>query len=114
MHSRLAIFLIAAAALPTRAAPAADLTLEIRHLWQGQVLELPAAGLPTAAGDRIEITRLAYLLSSPRIAGEKHGRTEWLQREHWQAFVDGTVPGRTAWKRRAERSARRQLMMDVF
>ena len=35
-------------------------------------------------------------------------------RASWQAFVDGSEPGVTARRRRVVRSARRELMQDVF
>ncbi|MEM7145120.1 MAG: MbnP family protein [Verrucomicrobiota bacterium] len=92
MTLRVVLLLLAIAPLATpRAARAADLTLEFRHLWQGQVVSLPNSNLPLPDGGHIALTRLAYLISNP-VVGKLNadGSLQWLQREQWQAYVDAT------------------------
>jgi cytochrome c peroxidase len=65
------------------------LTLEIRHLWEGQIIGLPAKNLPLPNGEKLEITRLAYLLSDPRVESKvQNGQSTWQERKNWQAFVN--------------------------
>lgn len=65
--------------------PAARLTVEIQHRWQGAPLPLAKPGLVNAAGDKFSVTRLAYLLSKARLRGENG---EWIGADDWFAFLD--------------------------
>ncbi len=67
---------------------AETLTLEIRHLWNNQPLSIPSAEISTDAGERINLTRLAYLLSEPRL--KRSTDSGPLIRSDWFAFVDAT------------------------
>ena len=49
-----------------------ELSLELRHLWNKQALSTPSKELVTASGERIKLSRFAYLLSGPRLLA---GRT---------------------------------------
>ncbi|MEM8952844.1 MAG: MbnP family protein [Verrucomicrobiota bacterium] len=93
----IAFFLLAAALVAPSAPGAAlsssptSLTLEIRHLWNGQVVSLPQTSLPLPDGQQIDLTRLAYLISNP-VFGKLNadGVPQWLRRDKWQAYVDAT------------------------
>ncbi|NNC86980.1 MAG: cytochrome C peroxidase [Akkermansiaceae bacterium] len=81
--------LILLAALP---AGAGTLTLQVRHLWDGEELRLPTGATPTKAGETISITRLSYLLSQPRLLrrGDSVRSGDWWSRDDWFAFVDAS------------------------
>jgi hypothetical protein len=49
-------------------AHAGDVTLTIQIRWQGAPLRVPTAGLPTAAGQIVRLTRFAALLSGAEFA----------------------------------------------
>ncbi len=66
------------------AASAADATLEFRHFWKGKPLAFDE-WLERDGGEKLEITRLAYLVSAPVLNaadGEK------LEQKKWFGFVD--------------------------
>lgn len=77
-------YILGLLALPV-ALGAGTVTLEIRHLWNGEPLSIPSRKMATSADEIVEITRLAYLLSEPSLATEdkRIGRNDWF------AYVDG-------------------------
>ena len=74
----------------------AGVSLELRHLWQGRVFSIPSRALVTASGETIELSRLSYLLSEPRLLGHRDNNASsgtWLRRNGWFAYVDASSPG---------------------
>ncbi|HRJ06962.1 MAG TPA: cytochrome c peroxidase [Prosthecobacter sp.] len=65
--------------------PAARLTVQIQHRWHGAPLPLAKPGLLNAAGDKLSVTRLAYLLSKAMLRTESG---EWISAGDWFAFLD--------------------------
>ncbi|MDF1860341.1 MAG: cytochrome c peroxidase [Verrucomicrobiales bacterium] len=65
---------------------AATVRLEIRHLWEGEPLELPGSAVTTAAAEQLRYTRLAYLLSEPGFVSASEEKT--VVRKDWNAFVN--------------------------
>lgn len=61
------------------------LTLVIHHRYAGRPLGLDEASLSTPAGERIALSRLAYLLAEPALRGTGG---EWLGNGKWFGFVD--------------------------
>lgn len=72
-----------------------ELSLELRHLWNKQALSTPSEELVTASGERIKLSRFAYLLSGPRLLTGRPGTNagKWLHRADWFAYVDASRPG---------------------
>ena len=72
----------------------AGVSLALRHLWHGAPITIPGAPLLTASGEKIEFSRLAYLLSSPRLLGRRDSDTPpaWLHRPDWFAYVNVAKP----------------------
>jgi cytochrome c peroxidase len=72
----------------------AEVSLELRHLWKGRVFSIPSGAIVTASGETIELSRLSYLLSSPRLLGRRDPATSpaWLRRNDWFAYVDASGP----------------------
>ena len=72
----------------------AEVSLTVRHLWHGEPITIPGTPLLTASGERIEFSRLAYLLSGLRMLGQRDERTPpaWLHRKDWFAYVDASTP----------------------
>ncbi len=66
---------------------AGTVTLEIRHLWEGKEITIPTEAIETAAGEHIDISRLAYLLSEPTLLSKT--RQTRIARKNWFAYVDG-------------------------
>ena len=62
------------------------LTLVIHHLYNGKPLELAQPGLTTASGEKISVTRLAYLLSEPSL--KPADDETWLINRTWFGFND--------------------------
>jgi len=83
-------FSILFAIIAAAASAPAGITLEIHHLWEGNPCDLPSGELTTRAGEKIDLTRLAYLLSEPRLLrrGDNKASGDWLQRSDWFAYVD--------------------------
>ena len=69
----------------------AGVSVEIHHLWEGKALTLPTEEITIKSGEKIDLTRLAYLLSEPRFLrrGNNDSSGDWLPRKNWFAFVDG-------------------------
>lgn len=65
--------------------PAARLNVVVEHRWQGRPLILAQNGLTNAAGERLNVTRLAYLLSNAQLRKEDG---EWTAAEDWYAYLD--------------------------
>jgi cytochrome c peroxidase len=63
---------------------AGTITLEIRHLWDGAPVSIPSGEIETPAGEKVDFSRLAYLLSDPSLVsqGKRIGRKNWF------AYVD--------------------------
>lgn len=76
--------------LATSLAQAGTITMQIRHLWDGEVIHPPTDGIRTAAGETISITRLSYLLSRPGLLrrGDSESSGDWWSRDDWFAFAD--------------------------
>ncbi|MGB8169505.1 MAG: MbnP family protein [Chthoniobacteraceae bacterium] len=68
------------------AEPLPRLTLVIHHLYDGRPLDFAASTLTTAAGEKISVTRLAYLLAEPAL--KPAGSDEWITNHDWFAFTD--------------------------
>ncbi|MEM9016917.1 MAG: MbnP family protein [Verrucomicrobiota bacterium] len=64
---------------------ASKLTLEIRHCWNGVPVSVPSSDLELLPSEQIELTRLSYLLSFPRLQSENG---EWFGKKDWVAYVD--------------------------
>lgn len=64
---------------------AATLTLVIHHVFDGAPLQFNAP-LTSPAGEKISISRLAYLLSSPGVKANSDG--QWLTSANWFGFND--------------------------
>ena len=67
-------------------AGAATLCLEVRHLWEGKPISLSDDIFTTRAGEELQFTRLAYLLSEPSVTAVKNQRR--LKKTDWVAYVD--------------------------
>jgi cytochrome c peroxidase len=67
-------------------AGAATLCLEVRHLWEGKPISLSDDIFTTRAGEALQFTRLAYLLSEPSVTAVKNQRR--LKKTDWVAYVD--------------------------
>jgi cytochrome c peroxidase len=85
MRPVLALLLCASLA---RAEASPRLTFVIHHLYAGQPLEFASPDLATASGEKIAVTRLAYLLAEPAV--RVSGTSEWLTNAAWFAFGDAT------------------------
>ncbi len=85
MRRLLALLLCAPLA---HAEPAARLTLVIHHLYAGQPLDFATPTLTTPAGEKISVTRLAYLLAEPAL--KPVGTDEWITNHDWFAFTDAS------------------------
>lgn len=74
---------------------AANVSLEFRHVWEGKPIGTPSKALITKSGETIELSRLAYLLSEPRLLrrGSNESSGTWLQRNNWFAFIDASNRG---------------------
>ncbi|HEY0368687.1 MAG TPA: MbnP family protein [Chthoniobacterales bacterium] len=68
-----------------QAVAAANLTLVVHHVYDGAPLKFDTP-VATNAGEKISISRLAYLVSEPSLK-DNH---DWLTTHHWVAFVDAT------------------------
>ncbi|MEM0895854.1 MAG: MbnP family protein [Verrucomicrobiota bacterium] len=68
-------------------ASAGEITLEIRHLMNGNPVSFADGRYMTAAGEEISITRLSYLVSQPALQREDG---TWIEQSHWISFVDAT------------------------
>jgi cytochrome c peroxidase len=77
-----------------------DLTLQFRHLWNGEPVSMPSTPLITESGETISLTRLAYLLSDPylRTRATREDEWRWIQQGDWQAHVDASEPAATVLK----------------
>jgi cytochrome c peroxidase len=64
---------------------AGNLTVVVRHLFNGEPLQLNQP-VTTPAGERITISRCAYLLSEPSLKSRTDG--EWLTSRNWFGFVN--------------------------
>jgi cytochrome c peroxidase len=86
-------FSILSCALALITPASCGVTLEIHHLWEGKPLALPSQELITKSGEKIDLTRLSYLLSDPRLLrrGDNEASGNWLSRKNWFAFVEGTT-----------------------
>ena len=71
------------------AAAAPRLTLAIHHLYDGQPLEFSSPTLVVTSGERLSVTRLAYLLSEPAV--KEAGAGKWLTARDWFAFADAAA-----------------------
>ena len=73
----------------------AGVSLEFRHLWEGKPFTIPSGPFITGSGETIELSRLAYLLSEPRLLGRGNNASSgtWLRRHDWFAYIDGSSPG---------------------
>ncbi len=73
----------------------AGVSLELRHLWEGKPFAIPSGPFITGSGETIELSRLAYLLSEPRLLnrGNNASSGTWLRRNDWFAYVDASSPG---------------------
>ena len=73
----------------------AGVSLELRHLWEGKPFATPSGTFVTGSGETIELSRLAYLLSEPRLLsrGNNASSGTWLRRNDWFAYVDASSPG---------------------
>ena len=73
----------------------AGVSLEFRHLWEGKPFAIPSGPFITGSGETIELSRLAYLLSEPRLLsrGNNASSGTWLRRHDWFAYIDGSSPG---------------------
>ena len=65
--------------------PAARLNVVVEHRWQGRPLVLAQNGLRNAAGEELNVTRLAYLLSNAQLRREDG---QWTGDKDWYAHVD--------------------------
>lgn len=65
---------------------AGTLKLEIRHLWEGEPVEVPSRSLVTAGGETISVKRLTYLLSEPGLVSKT--KNSLLSQEKWFGLVD--------------------------
>lgn len=71
-------------------AGAATMHLEVRHLWEGKPLALESDEVTTKAGERLKLSRLAYLLSEPGLVMKDSNRL--LVKKDWVAYVDAENP----------------------
>ncbi|MFP6865340.1 MAG: MbnP family protein [Roseibacillus sp.] len=85
-------FSILSCALALITPASGGVTLEIHHLWEGKPLALPTGELTTSSGEKIDLTRLSYLLSEPRLLrrGDNNSSGNWIQRKNWFAFIDAS------------------------
>ena len=60
-----------------------QLTLVIRHRYEGKPIEFAQPTLTTPSGEQISITRLAYILSEPSL--KPAGDEQWLHSRDWFA-----------------------------
>ena len=67
------------------AANAAQLTVRIDPRWAGQPLALNDVSLKNAAGNKLSISRLAFLLSHAQL---KRENGTWIGADGWVAFLD--------------------------
>lgn len=67
------------------AAWAGQLVVRIDPRWDGKPLVLDAAGLTTAAGEKISLTRLAFLLSQAKL---QRADGTWIGAQDWTASID--------------------------
>lgn len=65
--------------------PAARLDVVVEHRWKGNPLVMARSGLETGVGERLNVTRLAYLLSSAQLRKEDG---QWTGGEDWYAYLD--------------------------
>lgn len=85
MAFRLCLILVSTT-LAVSSAQAGTLILEIRHGWDNQALTIPSTEIATAAGEEIQVTRLAYLLSELRLkTSNDSGEFEIAD---WAGYVD--------------------------
>jgi cytochrome c peroxidase len=82
-------------AVPAFAAPApahaqsgsgSKLTIVIHHVFENQPLRTPQSGLTTNSGEKISVTRLAYILSEPSL--KPTNDATWLTNRAWFGFAD--------------------------
>lgn len=73
----------------------ANVSLEFRHVWEGKPIGIPSKAIVTKSGETLELSRLAYLLSEPRLLrrGNNESSGTWLQRNNWFAYVDASTRG---------------------
>ncbi len=64
------------------------LTLVIHHLFDGKPLVFGQPTLAAASGERLSVSRLAYLLAEPSVKAT--GDSPWLANRDWFAFCDAT------------------------
>ncbi|MDP0490098.1 MAG: hypothetical protein Q7Q71_03500, partial [Verrucomicrobiota bacterium JB023] len=69
--------------------PAAALNLQLDFRWHDKPISLPAKDLITPSGEKIDITRLDFLLNQPHLTLAS-GRT--LTASQWHAYVQGESP----------------------
>ncbi len=81
-----AVFLVFVSQLFAETPP--SLTLVVHHLYDGKPLDFNKPALTTASGERISVSRLAYLLSEPSVKPADDG--EWLVNREWFAFTDAS------------------------
>ena len=72
-----------------------EVSVELRHLWKEQPLSIPSGELMTASGEKIKLSRFAYLLSSPRLLSRrtKTSPGTWLRHRDWFGYADASRPG---------------------
>ncbi len=71
-----------------RGESASRLTVVVHHLYAGQPLAFAQPTLITPAGEKISVTRLAYLLAEPAVKSAASG--EWMTNQDWFAFTDAS------------------------
>jgi hypothetical protein len=88
----LAMMALAAAA---EAEETHDLSIEIRHLWNGEPLRVPSGPVVNSAGETLSVTRLAYLLSNPYLQtrATPDAQWRWIHQGNWQAHVEAASTG---------------------